>query len=133
VAIQLLRRARRADAGSGMSAARLSVLSVLVFGGTRTVSELAAAEQVAVPTMTRLLQGLEADGYLRRRRDRRDARTVLVSATRRGRRVLESARSARIALIEHAIADVSAAERRTVDRALSVLERALQRDADPVR
>jgi DNA-binding MarR family transcriptional regulator len=133
VAILLLRRARSADAGSGMSAARLSVLSVLVFGGTRTVTELAAAEQVAVPTMTRLLQGLEADGYLRRRRDRRDARTVLVSATPRGRRVLEAARSARIALIERALADMSAADRRTVDRALSVLERALQRDGDPVR
>ena len=133
VAISLLRRARAADAGSGMSAARLSVLSVLVFGGTRTVTELAAAEQVAVPTMTRLLQGLEADGYLRRRRDGDDARVVQVSATARGRQVLEAARGARVELIEDVIADVTAAERRVVDRALSVLERALQQDADRAR
>jgi hypothetical protein len=61
-AIHLLRRLRREDAKSGLSAPRLSALSVLVFGGPLTLGELANAEQVRPPTMTRLVTALEADG-----------------------------------------------------------------------
>src|SRR5690606_37910081 len=96
LAIHLLRWARTVDTAAGLSAARLSVLSVLVFGGPRTVTELADAEQVATPTMTRLLQGLERDGYVRRRRERADARVVRVTATAKGRRALEAGRRARV-------------------------------------
>jgi DNA-binding MarR family transcriptional regulator len=126
VAIHLLRHARAADAASGLSAARLSALSVLVFGGARTVTELAEAEQVSTPTMTRLLQRLEADGHVRRRRDPRDRRVVQISATARGRRVLQAARTARVALIDGIMERVPVSDRRVVDRAVSVLERALR-------
>src|SRR5215218_8569721 len=63
-AIHLLRRLRVQDAATGVSGPRLSALSVLVFGGPRTVSALAAAEQVRVPTMTRLVQGLKREGLV---------------------------------------------------------------------
>lgn len=122
LAIHLLRYARADDATTGLSAARLSVLSVLVFGGPRTVTDLAAAEQVAVPTMTRLLQGLEIDGYVRRRRDAADGRVVIVTATQRGRRALDAGRRARIRRVEQVTGVLSAGDASVVEAAVTVLE-----------
>src|ERR687883_145288 len=65
-AIHLLRRLRREDARTGLSGPRLSALSVVVFAGPRTLGELAAAEQVRPPTMTRLVQALEREGLVAR-------------------------------------------------------------------
>lgn len=125
-AIRLLRWARVEDTTSGLSAPRLSVLSVLVFGGMRTVTELASAEQVSAPTMTRLLQSLEDDGYVRRRRSTRDGRMVCVTATAKGRRALERGRSARLRRIESVLARLPARERTRIERAVQVLDGALR-------
>lgn len=122
LAIHLLRYARADDMATGLSAARLSVLSVLVFGGPRTVTDLAAAEQVAVPTMTRLLQGLEGDGYIRRRRDAADGRVVIVKATAKGKRALESGRRARIRRVEEVTGALSAGDASVVEAAVTALE-----------
>lgn len=122
LAIHLLRYARADDMATGLSAARLSVLSVLVFGGPRTVTDLAAAEQVAVPTMTRLLQGLEGDGYVRRRRDAADGRVVRVKATAKGKRALESGRRARIRRVEEVTGALSPGDASVVEAAVAVLE-----------
>src|ERR671928_1753148 len=86
-AIHALRHVRRADPASGLSAARLSAMSVLVFGGPRTLGELAAAEQVRPATMSRIAQSLVEDGYARRERDPADGRVVRLSTTAKGRRV----------------------------------------------
>jgi DNA-binding MarR family transcriptional regulator len=126
LAVHLLRHARVDDAATGLSAPRLSVLSVLVFGGPRTVSRLAAAEQVAVPTMTKLLQALESEGYVRRRRDAEDGRVVQVSATARGRRALERGRARRGQHIAAVLAELRPAERTLVRGAVATLERALR-------
>lgn len=126
MAIHLLRHVRTGDTALGLSAPRLSVLSVLVFGGPRTVGELATAEQVAVPTMTRLLQSLEADGYVRRRRDRSDARVVRVTALARGRRALEAGRRAREERLRQLLEGMTPADVAAVKRALDGLEKALQ-------
>jgi DNA-binding MarR family transcriptional regulator len=133
LAIHLLRYARVEDVATGMSATRLSVLSVLVFGGPRTVTELAAAEQVATPTMTRLLQALEAEGYVRRRRDARDGRVVRVRATARGARVLQGGRRTRVRRLEKVLAVLSAAERAKVERAVDVLAGALRQVVEAER
>jgi DNA-binding MarR family transcriptional regulator len=65
-AIHLLRQLRKEDDASGLSAPRLSALSVVVFGGPITLGALARAEQVKPPTMTRLVDALEKDGYVKR-------------------------------------------------------------------
>src|SRR5690349_24381297 len=95
-AIHLLRRLRVRDRESGIGPAQLSALSVLVFGGPRTLGELAAAEQVRPPTMTRIVQGLEAAGLVRRRRDADDGRVHRLHATARGRRVMQRGRERRV-------------------------------------
>jgi DNA-binding MarR family transcriptional regulator len=127
LAIHLLRRVRQTDAQSGLSGARASALSVLVFGGERTIGELAMAEEVAAPTMTRLVAGLEAEGHVKRTRAREDRRTVIVRATARGIRALEVARGLRVAQVEAILARLTAEENATVAEAVTLLERAMDR------
>ena len=83
--LHLLRRLAREDRASGQSPARLSALSVLVFGGARPIGRLARDEGVSAPTMTRLVAGLERDGLVTRTVDPNDRRTLHVAATDRGR------------------------------------------------
>jgi DNA-binding MarR family transcriptional regulator len=123
VAIRLLRTVRTEDARTGVTPARLSALSVLVFGGARTVGELAAAEQVAAPTMTRLVAGLEADGYVERSRDPNDGRVIRVAATGRAGRLLRRARARRVEVLRRRLDELGAEER----LALAVLVPALER------
>src|SRR5258707_14604829 len=65
-AIHLLRRLRGGDPESGVGPAQLSALSVLVFGGPRSLGELADAEQVRPPTMSRIVAGLGRGGLVGR-------------------------------------------------------------------
>src|ERR1700682_1727268 len=67
-AIHLLRRLRVLDRESGVGPAQLSALSVLVFGGPRSLGELAEAEQVRPPTMSRIVAGLVRGGLVKRRK-----------------------------------------------------------------
>src|SRR5919202_2064335 len=96
-AIHALRHVSREDPASGLTAARLSALSVLVFGGAKTLGELAAAERVRPPTMTSIVRGLEREGLVRREADRADGRIVRVRATAKGTRILQAARRRRVA------------------------------------
>ncbi len=93
----LLRGLRVADLESQLPTAQLSALSVLVFAGPKTLSELARMEQVSTPTMSRTVDYLEKAGMVRRARDKRDRRVVYALATREGRQTMEEARSRRLA------------------------------------
>src|SRR2546430_7751897 len=85
-AIHLLRRLRVEDRAMGLTAPRASALSVLVFRGPVTMSALADAEQVRRPTMTRLVDGLERRGLVRRGSHAEDGRVPPVDATAAGKR-----------------------------------------------
>jgi DNA-binding MarR family transcriptional regulator len=121
-AIHLLRRASEQDRESGVTPARLSALSVVVFRGPLTLGELAAAEGVRSATMTGIVTGLEGAGLVRRRAHERDRRAVLVEPTAAGRRLLERARARRLELVSSKLADLSAAELGVVRRAALLLE-----------
>ena len=124
-AIHLLRRVRKVDEATGLSAARLSALSVLVFGGPATVGALARAEQVSAPTMSRLLSGLERDGYIVREADEGDARAVRVRATPKGTRVLQQGRQRRVSELVDLLEGLSSEELRTLGVAADIMERVL--------
>ena len=124
-AIHLLRNVRASDVETGLSPARLSVLSVLVFGGARTPSELAAAEQVRLPTISALVRGLEVDGLVRRAPDPDDGRAVRLSATAKGRRILQRGRERRLDNLEELLEPLSREELRTLSEASEILERAI--------
>src|ERR1700675_4897906 len=101
-AIHLLRRVRQQDAASGVGPAQLSALSVLVFAGPKTLGELAAAEQVKPPTMSRIAAGLQRSGLIAITRDPHDARRMHIRATPKGTRLLHEGRKRRIEyLAEH--------------------------------
>jgi len=121
-AIHALRYARREDDASGLSPARLSALSVLVFAGPKTIGELAAAEQVRPPTMSAIVDGLEEGGLARRVADPGDGRLVRVQASAKGKRVLQRARERRITALAERLAPLSADEIETVRRAAELVE-----------
>jgi DNA-binding MarR family transcriptional regulator len=122
-AIHLLRRLRTEDMASGLTAPRLSALSVIVFGGPLTLGALAAAEQVRPPTMTRLVAALERDGLVTREQDPNDRRQVLVQATPAGRRLLEEGRARRTASLARRLASLPPADLAGLARAAELLER----------
>jgi DNA-binding MarR family transcriptional regulator len=126
-AIHLLRRVRREDRATGLSPARLSALSVVVFGGPLRVSALARAEQVRTPTMTPMVDALARDGLVTREADPRDARATLVRATAKGARLMAEGRSRRVSVLAQDLRQLSAAERGAVVAAVTVLERLLDR------
>jgi DNA-binding MarR family transcriptional regulator len=116
---------RREDPATGVPPAQLSALSVLVFGGARTLGELAAAEQVRPPTMTRIVQSLEAGGLVRRERDVEDGRVHRLHATAKGRRVMQRGRQRRVANLAALLGRLSPDEVSRVREAAELVERAL--------
>lgn len=110
----------------GISPARASALSVLVFGGARSLGELAAEERVTAATMSKLVSAMEAEGFVRRYPDVNDARAIRIEATAKARRTLERGRARRLDLLERLLADASAAEVDAVRLAAEVVERSLR-------
>jgi DNA-binding MarR family transcriptional regulator len=126
-AIHLLRRVREADGRAmGISPARASALSVLVFGGARSLTELATAEQVTNATMSKLVTAMEVEGLVRRYPDVNDARSIRIEATPKARRILERGRARRLDLLERLLTDATDAEIDAVRTAAEVLGRALE-------
>jgi DNA-binding MarR family transcriptional regulator len=121
-AIHLLRKLRRADARSGLNAPRLSALSVIVFGGPLTLGQLAAAEQVRPPTMTRIVHALEAKGLVKKVANPEDRRTIHLSATMKGKRVMVEARERRVRSLTKQIGKLSREEQETLRAAIGLME-----------
>jgi DNA-binding MarR family transcriptional regulator len=120
-AIHLLRRVRRVDLALGLTPARLSVLSVLVFGSARTLGELATAEQVSAPTITRLVAGLEREQLVTRQPDPHDRRIVRVAATPRAARLMQRGRQARVRDLTTLLETLSPADLAILGRATEIL------------
>jgi DNA-binding MarR family transcriptional regulator len=122
-AIHLLRRLRVEDKAMGLSAPRASALSVIVFRGPVTMSALAEAEQVRRPTITRLVDGLERRGLVRRVGHAEDGRVQLVEATAAGKRLLNKGRARRVERLARAVSRLSEEDQRVVARAAGLIER----------
>ena len=122
-AIHLLRGVRKEDEQAGVGPARLSALSVLVFGGPMRLTDLARAEQVRPPTMTKIVNGLTASGLVRRRTDAADARAVKVEATARGRKLLQEGRRRRVDRLAAALRALPHEDVATLARAAAIITR----------
>jgi DNA-binding MarR family transcriptional regulator len=121
-AIHLLRSLAAVDRLAGLTPARLSALSVIVFAGPRSLGALAAAEGVAGPTMTRIVDGLVNAGLAERRSDPSDGRAVVIAPTAAGESLMRAAAGRRIAAIASALADLPAADRRRLAAAAGLLD-----------
>ena len=125
-AIHLLRRLRVRDLASGIGPAQLSALSVLVFGGPRSLSELAEAEQVRRPTMSRIVAGLERSGLLRRC-ETEDRRRFRLEATAKGTRILQEGRRRRVESLAEAVQSLNQEEVRKLGELAVLLQEVLRR------
>jgi DNA-binding MarR family transcriptional regulator len=124
-AIRLLRLVRVQDTASGVAPARLSALSVIVFGGPVSLRDLAKAEQVRPPTMSRIVDALEAQGLARRNINREDRRAVVIEATRKGTALLMKGRKRRVQFLASYLSRLGEAELAQVARALHAIQKAL--------
>ncbi len=92
------------------------------------LGELAAREAVTAPTMTRVLAGLDERGLIVRTPDPEDARSVRVSLSPHGHRVLEDVRSRRTALLDARLARLTPQQRAALVAALPALEALVTED-----
>lgn len=122
-ALHLLRRLRTEDDALGVSPPRLSALSAVVVAGPIGIGALAAAEGVAAPTMSRLVDGLQDDGLVVRGPDPSDARGVLVRATPKGQRVLSKGRAQRVRALAGGLERLSPDELAAITRGAELIER----------
>lgn len=129
-AIHLLRTLRRVDDETGLTAPRLSVLSVLVFAGPRTLGQLAKAEQVRPPTMTRLIAALEEDGYVKRITDATDGRVTIISATKKGEALMWLGRSRRVEALAARLDKLSSRDVQELGHAAAMIERVARSEPD---
>jgi DNA-binding MarR family transcriptional regulator len=127
VAIRVLRRARRDDAVMGLPPGQASALSVLVFGGPKTLSELAGIEQVQPPTMTRMVDALEQARLIKREQDANDRRRFHIAATPAGVRLMHQGRERRVMVLAQTLAGLDRDQRAVMEKALAILEQ-LQRE-----
>ena len=129
-AIHVLRRVRRTDPLTGVSPAQLSAMSVLMHG-PMTLGQLAAAEQVRPPTMSRLVAEMERSGVARKQIDPKDARVLRIRVTPKGLRALERGREMRIDRIERLIRSRRPEDIAALERAVGVIEKMLDARAAP--
>ena len=124
-AIHLLRNAAKTDTQSGQGPARLSALSVLVFGGPKTLGQLAAAERVKPPTMSRIVAGLKQSGLAKIQNDEKDARKIKITVTAKGERLLQDARKKRIQVLAENLKGLSEADLTTLSKGADLIEKML--------
>jgi DNA-binding MarR family transcriptional regulator len=122
-AIHLLRSVRKEDERTGIGPARLSALSVLVFGRPMRLTDLARIEQVKPPTMTKVITGLEVAGLVKRRVDAADGRAVRLEATARGTRLLQEGRRRRVDRLASALEPLTSDEVNMLTQAAAIIER----------
>jgi DNA-binding MarR family transcriptional regulator len=125
-AIHLLRRVRKQDTATGEGPARLSALSVLVFGGPKTLGELALAEQVKPPTMSRMVAGLARSRLIEITADPQDARRRRIRATSKGIRLLQKGRQLRIAYLASHLDKLAPEDLAKLGEAVEILKRLLE-------
>jgi DNA-binding MarR family transcriptional regulator len=121
-AIHLLRRLRIRDREIGIGPAQLSALSVLVFGGSKSLAELAEAEQVKAPTMSRIVAGLLRAKLVRSRTDKQDRRAVVIQATKKGIHIMQEGRKRRVEALAAAVRELPQKEIAQLRQAAQVME-----------
>lgn len=125
-ALHLMRYARAQDTALGVPPAQLSALSVIVFGGETSLSELAKAEQVRPPTMSRIIDALVRDGLVKRETDKADRRSIIITATDKGTRIMHEGRGRREKRLLELLQPLRREEIDLLDRASEILSKELK-------
>lgn len=122
--LRLARRLRQVRADSlELTGNQLSAMGVLLNAGDQLMGELAAAEKIRPPSMTRIVNGLEERGLVARKPDPRDRRQCLVTLTEPGRELLLANRRRRDQWLAQQLANLDPEEIDTLRRAVLILDR----------
>ena len=130
LAIVMLRGMRAVDEATGFTGPRASALSVLVFGGPRSLKDLAAAEGVRAPTMSRLVKAMQDEGLVAATAAAHDQRQVRIAATAKGTKLLMKGRARRLEALGRMLDDATPREAAALEAVCGLLERALARGRD---
>jgi DNA-binding MarR family transcriptional regulator len=122
VAVTRLNRKLRQQSLAGLSPAQASALGTVNRLDSPTLGELASAEQVQPPTVTRLVRSLEGAGLVGRKTDGVDRRVVRLTITAEGRRTLQRIRTLKNAYLNRRLAALDPAEQGLAESATSLLE-----------
>jgi DNA-binding MarR family transcriptional regulator len=130
LAITRTARRLRQEAGGALSPTLTSALSTVAGHGPLTPSELATRERIRRPTVTRLVNRLEAEGLIARTADPSDGRSALLSLTGDGKALLGELRTRKDAYLAHRLRALPPADRATLARAAQLLEQLLEEEGD---
>ena len=123
-ASQLTRLLLRAGS-RGLSRTEAGLIGTLL-DGPRRITELAETEAVAQPTMTQLVDRLQARDLVSRERSAQDGRVVLVTVTDAGRAALEQTRAENRALMRDTVEELSDDEVAALVAASETLRRVIE-------
>lgn len=126
IAVTRLHRRLRQQSVVGVSPTQEAALAAINRLDQPTLGELAQAEGVQPPTMTRVVATLESGGMVRRRADAGDRRVSRVELTAEGRETLEWIRGRKNAYLARRLEQLSAEERRRAEELAELLERLVE-------
>ncbi|HLW45993.1 MAG TPA: MarR family transcriptional regulator [Acidimicrobiales bacterium] len=123
IAVTRLNRRLRQESVTGISPSQESALSTINRLGQPTLGELAQAEQVQPPTMTRVIVVMEEAGLVAKRGDEGDRRVIRVQLTAEGRATLQRIKNLKNAYLARQIEMLTPADRAQAGALASLLER----------
>jgi DNA-binding MarR family transcriptional regulator len=128
--VRLARLLRQQDQG-GLTPSQSAALATIDREGPLTLGQLAQHEQLAPPTITKIVAQLEASGFVIRRVGATDRRVSQVEISPSGRRQLDANRSRRTAWLAARARDLDPDELDRLTAALAVLEKLATRPPEP--
>lgn len=126
LAVTRLYRPLRQQVAGGLTPSQISALATASRLGRPTLGELAAAERVQPPSMTRMVISLEAAGLVERLVDPDDGRVVRTQVTAEGARTLQRIRSLRNAVLVRRLQRLTDEERGRLAELVDLLERLVE-------
>ena len=123
LSVMRLARRLRQQAPEGITPSQLSALAVLESRGPMTLGELAAAERVSPPTMTRIASAIEESGLVARAADEADRRRSVMRLTSEGRALIRNSRRRKTAYLAARFQKLDADELETLERAAALMDR----------
>jgi DNA-binding MarR family transcriptional regulator len=125
-AVTRLARRLRQQSSAGITPSQLAVLSGLDSSGPVTLGELAAAEAVSPPSITRIVRALEEQGLVKREAVEDDRRAAVVGVTTKARRILQAIRSQRTAWLAERVAELPPRRVADLRRGVAAIEQLLE-------
>ncbi len=125
-AITRMARRLRQEAGTDLGPSQVASLATIERHGPLSPSELAERERIKRPTATRIVRHLENAGLVERVRDPEDGRASILTVTGEGRALLRRLRERKTAYLAKRLPDLDAEDRRTLERAVELLEGMLE-------